>query len=109
MSKVIEILKGNVYRLFDINHNLKDERIEWGCKGCFTATRNDGTYSGWCNLSKGGCLCPVESKARIESEKCPFNIWGNGWLSLDNLDKHNLENNYTPSEEYLNKRKINDI
>jgi len=105
-NKLVQILIGNVYRLFDINKNLKNERIEWGCKGCYSATRKDNiTYSGWCKHDKGGCACPAESKARVDSEKCPFGVWGNGWISLDNLDKHNKENNFTPSKEYLDKRK----
>ena len=95
--KVLNIIKGNIYNLLNINEDLRASREDVACKNCFAASRNEkGEYLGWCSTAKNGCGCPVSSKSRVIDEVCPHKIWGNDWVNEDTLDKFNKENNYEP-------------
>lgn len=94
--KVINIIKGNVYRLLNINEGLRAEREDQACKNCFAASRDfEGHYSGWCSTAKNSCGCPNGSKTRVADEKCPYNVWGADFVNLDTLEKLNKENNFS--------------
>lgn len=95
--KILNIIKGNVYNVLNINEDLRASREDVACKNCFAASRDkEGAYKGWCSKPKNGCGCKMSAKTRLEDQKCSLGIWANDWVNLDKLKQLNKENNFTP-------------
>lgn len=93
--KVLNIIKGTVYNILNLNEGLRASREDVACKNCFAASRDkEGNYSGWCSKAKNSCGCPNGSKTRVESEACPYGIWGSDWINLDKLEELNKEHGF---------------
>lgn len=67
VKKLLAIIKGNYYRIFDINANTTRDDI---CKICEERKYLFG-YGYYCNC----CGCLIDAKIRVKDEKCPKGKW----------------------------------
>ena len=65
-THIINIIKGNFRRLFNIRPNYYEERYKI-CKVC--SEKEETPIGEICGL----CGCPLKSKLRVEDEKCYLN------------------------------------
>ena len=69
IQKIINILKGWYYRLFNKNEKLAKKRISI-CNKCKSKVRIE-LIGDICDE----CGCVLEAKARVQDEKCELNKW----------------------------------
>jgi hypothetical protein len=69
IQKIINILKGWYYRLFNKNEKLAKKRISI-CNKCKSKVRIE-LIGDICDE----CGCVLEAKARVKDEKCELNKW----------------------------------
>lgn len=93
--KFLDILKGGVYEVLNINEPLKESRIKNACNHCFAFHNEKGEITGWCSTKRNGCGCKLDLMGRIENQKCPNMIWYNNVIDTDKLKEFNKENNFT--------------
>lgn len=86
---IIAIITGNTRRLLNLTSSIEEYRIENFCKKCRNAKDDNGVYTGVCELKKGGCGCPIESKARQNIEPCPLGFWANDWFKEEEFRVYN--------------------
>jgi len=83
---IINIIKGGVYYALGINSDLAEERLKKACYRCVHGQETEKGFVRRCApVSKGGCGCSLDLKARVEDEKCPNHVYANNWISEDNL------------------------
>lgn len=92
--KFLDILKGGVYEVLNINGKLKDERIKNACSKCYAYHNDKGEETGYCNSKRNGCACKMSWKGRIEDVKCVQGIFYNNVINEDRLEEFNAENNF---------------
>lgn len=68
VKKIINIIKGTFYNLFNKKQDLADKRLMI-CKKC-----NDKTKTKFGAVCKH-CGCILESKTRVKDEHCDINKW----------------------------------
>lgn len=68
MKKILNILKGWYYKLFNKEEHLVYKRMPI-CKHCSHKTNT--TLGESCNL----CGCILDAKTRVEDEHCDINKW----------------------------------
>lgn len=68
VKKIWNIIKGTYYNIFNKKQSLADVRMSI-CNKC--EHREDFKLGDICNL----CGCILDSKTRVEDEKCEMNKW----------------------------------
>ncbi len=91
---IIHIIKGNVNRALGLNQDLASERIDRACSKCFASHDDQGTYTGVCDKSKGGCGCPISAASTVGSYACPLQVFHWDWINEDRLNELNKENGF---------------
>ena len=94
MYKALQIFKGNLFDLLNINQGEAKAREEIACSKCFASHTDEGYYTGWCQKAKKGCGCKISAKTTLPDIKCPLGVWANDWIKPDVLEALNKENNF---------------
>lgn len=69
-TKPLTIIRGTYYNIFHKHQDLAIKRLKI-CAGCSHAIYLPRARQSVCDL----CGCVLESKARIDEEKCEMNKW----------------------------------
>jgi len=71
IKKIRNIIIGTWNNVFHRNNEIAEKRLKicYACDKCFTLSKNIKI----CTL----CGCVLESKARVDNEKCELNLWVN--------------------------------
>ena len=68
LKQIKEIIQGTWNRVFNITIEGEDKRLKI-CNYCTT------NIKGICSKELGGCNCPIKSKVKSPSSRCPKFFW----------------------------------
>jgi len=94
---ILRIVEGAFNVLVGRNRDLKEFRLDNGCKRC-GVSHMDGNYTGWCQKQNEGCGCNGQMKASVDREdiECPKGIWKGRTIDQDKLIEANSQYSFTP-------------